>query len=72
MCVCESAYELVVVKTAPINVKTVKIQSAISFCCCLPKVVYMQSFLKVEKMTIANKFRVNPIYYSDYSDTIMC
>lgn len=60
----------IVVKTAT---KTVKIQSESSFRFSTPlKIVYMQSFLKLEKMTIANKFRVNPIYYSDYSDTILC
>lgn len=52
-----------VVKTAA------KIQPESSSRRCSSKVVYMQSFLKVEKMTIVNKFRVNPIYYSDYSDT---
>lgn len=29
----------------------------------------MQLSSLVDKMTIADKFRVNPIYYSDYSDT---
>lgn len=35
------------------------------------KEIFMSSSSVYGKMTIANKFRVNPIYYSDYSDTIL-